>query len=140
MKLNKKFKVLAIGLTLVLTIGSIVGCSSKDTSSGSSGTYNKIDSAKTEELVSEQEKTLVIDVRDTEKYNNGHLENAINIPFDEFESRIDELKGYDEQNIVLICNTGNKSGKAGQILVDNGFKKVYNAEDGMDEHDYKTVK
>lgn len=135
MKLNKKFKVLTIGLTLALTLGSMVGCSSNNSADG----YKEIDAAKTEELVADQEKTLVIDVRGSEAYNKGHLENAINIPFDEFESRIDELKGYENQNIILICNTGNKSGKAGKILADNGFKKVYNAQDGMDEHDYAIV-
>lgn len=137
MKLNKKYKVLSIGLTLALTLGSIVGCSSNK--STSTDGYQKIDAAKTEELVGNQEKTLVIDVRDIEKYNDGHLENAINIPFDEFEENIDELKGYENQNIIIICNTGNKSGKASKMLVDNGFKKVYNAEDGMDEYDYAKV-
>ncbi len=139
MKLNKRYKVLAMGLTIALTLGSMVGCSSNKTAETSAG-YKDIDAAKTEELVADQKNTLVIDVRGAEAYDKGHLEYAINIPFDEFESRLDELKGYEDQNIILICNTGNKSGKAGQILADNGFKKVYNAQDGMDEHDYATVK
>lgn len=139
MKLNKNIKVLAIGLTVALTIGSMVGCSSNNESSNAENGYSEIDSAKTEELVGNQEKTLVIDLRDYDKYNSGHLENAINIPFDEFESKIDELKGYENQDIILICNTGNKSGKASEMLVDRGFKKVYNAQDGMDEYDYTKV-
>lgn len=139
MKLNRKYKVLAIGLTMALTLGIIVGCSSNDNSSQVEDGYQEIDASKTEELVADQEKTLVIDLRDSEKYNSGHLENAINISFDDFESKIDELRGYENQNIILICNTGNKSGKASKMLVDNGFKKVYNAQDGMEEHDYKKV-
>lgn len=139
MKLNKRYKVLAMGLTIALTLGSMVGCSSNKTAENTTVGYQDIDAAKTEELVADQKNTLVIDVRGTEAYDKGHLEYAINIPFDEFESRLDELKGYEDQNIILICNTGNKSGKAGQILADNGFKKVYNAQDGMDEHKYATV-
>ena len=88
----------------------------------------------------ETKNTLVIDVRDADAYAEGHLTNAINIPFDEFEEKIADLEGYKDQTIVLICNTGNKSGKAGKMLVDKGFTKVYNAEDGMDEFDYDTVK
>ena len=84
-------------------------------------------------------KTLVIDVRSVDEYAKGHLADAINIPFDKFEEKINELDGYKGQKIILICNTGNKSGKAAQMLVDNGFNKVYNAEDGMDEFDYSTV-
>lgn len=135
MKLNKRFKVLSIGMLLVVTLSSAIGCSSK----GSGEAYNEIDSTKTVELVKETKETLVIDVRDTDAYAKGHLANAINIPFDEFEGKISDLEGYKDQTIVLICNTGNKSGKAGKMLVDKGFTKVYNAEDGMEEYDYDTV-
>lgn len=135
MKLNKKFKVLSVGMLLVVTLSSVIGCSSK----GSEQAYNEIDSTKTIELVGETKKTLVIDVRDTDAYAKGHLANAINIPFDDFEGKISDLEGYKDQTIVLICNTGNKSGKAAQMLVDKGFTKVYNAEDGMEEYDYDTV-
>lgn len=135
MKLNKKFKVLSVGMLLVVTLSSVMGCSK-----GSSEAYNEIDSTKTVELIGETKNTLVIDVRDADAYAEGHLTNAINIPFDEFEEKIADLEGYKDQTIVLICNTGNKSGKAGKMLVDKGFTKVYNAEDGMDEFDYDTVK
>lgn len=135
MKLSKKFKVLSIGMLLVVTLSSAIGCSSK----GSEQAYNKIDSTKTVELVGETKKTLVIDVRDADAYAKGHLANAVNIPFDEFEGKISDLEGYKDQTIVLICNTGNKSGKAAQMLADKGFTKVYNAEDGMEEYDYDKV-
>lgn len=135
MKLNKKFKVLSVGMLLVVTLSSAMGCSK-----GSSEAYNEIDSTKTVELIGETKNTLVIDVRDADAYAEGHLTNAINIPFDEFEEKIADLEGYKDQTIVLICNTGNKSGKAGKMLVDKGFTKVYNAEDVMDEFDYDTVK
>lgn len=135
MKISKRIKALSIGAILVLTFSSLVGCSSNNKSTG----YNEIDGSKTEKLVAENENTLVIDVRDADAYEKGHLPNAINIPFDEFEGKIETLAGYENQDIVLICNTGNKSGKAGKMLVDKGFKKVYNAEDGMDEFKYPTV-
>ena len=136
MKLNKRLKVLAVGMLFVLTLSSIVGCSSNNGESG----YGDIDSTKALTLVEENEKTLVIDVRGADAYAEGHLANAINIPFDEFEDKVADLEGYKDQTIILICNTGNKSGKAAKMLVEKGFTNVYNAEDGMDEFDYKTVK
>lgn len=135
MKLNKRIKTLSVLTLVVMTLSSVVGCSSNKGGEG----YSDIDSAKTVELVGETKETLVIDVRDAEAYAKGHLVNAINIPFDEFEGKISDLEGYKNQTIVLICNTGNKSGKAGKMLADNGFTKVYNAQDGMDEYDYDTV-
>ena len=135
MELNKRIKTLSVLTLVVMTLSSVVGCSSNKGGEG----YSDIDSAKTVELVGETKETLVIDVRDAEAYAKGHLVNAINIPFDEFEGKISDLEGYKNQTIVLICNTGNKSGKAGKMLADNGFTKVYNAQDGMDEYDYDTV-
>ena len=135
MKLNKRIKTLSVLTLVVMTLSSVVGCSSNKGGEG----YSDIDSAKTIELVGETKETLVIDVRDAEAYAKGHLVNAINIPFDEFEGKISDLEDYKNQTIVLICNTGNKSGKAGKMLADNGFTKVYNAQDGMDEYDYDTV-
>ena len=53
MKLNKKFKVLSVGMLLVVTLSSAIGCSSTQSSEG----YNEIDSAKTVELVGETKNT-----------------------------------------------------------------------------------
>lgn len=136
MKLNKRIKVLSMGMLLVLTLSSIVGCSSTKGDEA----YNNIDSTKTVELVSENEKTLVIDVRDSETYSKDHLAYAVNIPFDEFEGKIDELEVYKDQTIILVCNSGGKSGDAAKMLADKGFKKVYNVEKGMKGFEYETVK
>lgn len=135
MKFNKMAKTATVAMLVVLTLSTAIGCSSK---SGDTA-YNEIDAAKTEKLIGETKKTLVIDVRGADAYEKGHITNAINIPFDEFEGRISELEHYKNETIVIVCNTGNKSGKAAQMLIDNGFKKVNNAADGMDEHDYATV-
>ena len=98
MKMNKRFKVLSIGMLLVVTLSSAIGCSSK----GSGEAYNEIDSTKTIELANETKETLVIDVRAADAYAKGHLANAINIPFDEFEGKISDLEGYKDQTIVLL--------------------------------------
>ena len=96
MKSNKKVKVLSIGVLLVLTLSSIVGCSSNNVEES----YSDVDSTKTINLVEENEKTLVIDVRSSDAYAKGHLANAINIPFDEFEDKINDLDGYKDQTVI----------------------------------------
>lgn len=89
------------------------------------------DDAKTADL-------LLLDVRDASEFEAGHIDGATNIFVDELESRLSEIEGYKDKQIVLYCNTGNKSGKAGEILVKNGFTKVYNAE-GVKQFDYELV-
>ena len=42
-------------------------------------------------------------------FNNGHLLNAINIPIENIDKRMDELRNYKSKDIIVYCNTGRKS-------------------------------
>lgn len=137
MKINKKFKVLMIGTALVLSLGAMVGCTSETTQKVE---YKNIDAKKTEKLLEENEGVLVVDVRTSEEYAEGHLVNAINIPFDNFESRINDMESYKDKTVLLYCRTGNRSEKAAKILAENGFKDAQNATEGVEEYEYKLVK
>ncbi len=68
---------------------------------------------------------LIVDVRTPEEFAAGHYKNSINIPLGELESKID-LFGNKENHIVVYCRTGNRSGKAKDILEKNGYKNVIN--------------
>lgn len=82
---------------------------------------------------------LVIDVRDAEEYEAGHIKHAINISSEEIEGKLSDLEEYKEIPVILYCNTGNRSGKAAEMLSENGFKDVTNAE-GVKEYDYELTK
>lgn len=73
----------------------------------------------------------LIDVRTPEEFNEGHIENAVNIDFysDQF---IDEInKSLDKNKTVfLYCKSGGRSGKAYTMLKENGFKEVYDLKGG----------
>ncbi|MCG7334610.1 sulfurtransferase TusA family protein [Sporosarcina sp. ACRSM] len=74
---------------------------------------------------------LILDVREAAEYAFGHIEGAKSIPMGELESRLAELNK--EQEIYVICRTGNRSDLAAQLLATNGFTKVYNVLPGMNE-------
>lgn len=69
---------------------------------------------------------LIIDVRTDDEFAYGAYPGAINIPLDELEDRIDELKNKD-QKIILYCASGARSAYALQFMKEMGFK---NAENG----------
>lgn len=81
---------------------------------------------------------LILDVRESAEYAFGHIEGAKSIPLGELESRLEELDR--EQEIYVICRTGNRSDLAAQLLAKNGFTKVYNVLPGMDEWNGKIKK
>ena len=86
-----------------------------------------------------KETVLVVDVRSKDEYDQGHVKWAINMPIDTFEQEVSKLDAYKDKAVITICNSGKKSQKAAEILVNKGFKDVTNAE-GVKKFEYKLVK
>ena len=147
MKVINNFKVLGIVSILILSLGFIAGCSSKNKVSNTiqqseeTKGYENIDGKQTEKLLNSDKDVLIIDVRSEYEYEKGHLLNAINLPYDDdFKSELNEIIDYKDKIVLVYCRSENRSEKAAVKLVDNGFKNVKNVTDGVDEYDYKLVK
>ena len=48
-----------------------------------------------------RENAVVLDVRDKKEFDQGHIVNAVNIPFANLSGRIDELDKYREHPLVM---------------------------------------
>lgn len=81
---------------------------------------------------------FILDVREAAEYAFGHIEDAKSILMGELASRLEELNPNEE--IYVICRTGNRSDLASQLLAENGFTKVYNVLQGMNEWNGKIIK
>lgn len=66
------------------------------------------------------DKTILLDVRTPIEFNNGHIEDAINIPVDELRDRLGELDK--DKEILEYCQVGLRGYVADRILTQNGFK------------------
>lgn len=82
-------------------------------------------------------KTILLDVRTREEFagtapeNFGRLKNAINIPIQELEKRIDELKNYKNTTILVYCSHSHRSPQSSYILNQLGYSSVFNLSGGM---------
>lgn len=75
----------------------------------------------------EEHPGVVIDVRTQEEYDEGHLadvDHHFNLLSGYFETQLDSLDK--DQTYYLYCRTGNRSGKAAALMVENGYQHVYN--------------
>ncbi len=70
------------------------------------------------------EKAVVLDVRDSKDFEAGHIVDAINIPHTALASRMNEINKYKDRPLVLICKMGQHSGAAGTALRKAGFEQV----------------
>lgn len=68
---------------------------------------------------------IVIDVRTPDEWSNGHLQNSQNIEWQDILNIADSVAK--DKQIYLYCRSGNRSGKATQILIDAGYSNVINA-------------
>jgi rhodanese-related sulfurtransferase len=67
-----------------------------------------------------QNKPSIIDVRSYGEFMGGHVVGSINIPLQEIQQRIDEIKVL-PQPIILCCASGNRSGQAMMFLRNQGI-------------------
>ena len=73
---------------------------------------------------------LVIDVREPYEYAQGHIQGSKLIPLRNLGARLNEL-GPKEQEIILVCRSGSRSGMAARQLSASGYKKVFNLSGGI---------
>ena len=70
----------------------------------------------------------IIDVREDDEWEAGHIEGALHVPLGELPTRLDDLPLDDD--MYVICRTGGRSHRAVVWLTNNGFD-AYNVTGGM---------
>lgn len=75
------------------------------------------------------EPLLILDVREDEEVAAGIIPGATHIPLGQLPMRHQEIPEADE--IILVCRSGNRSGKALDYLESIGYKGLKNMTGGM---------
>lgn len=83
-------------------------------------------------IIDDHEDFVIVDVREEEKFAESNIESAINIPLKSLRERINELDP--EKRTIVYCNSGQSSYVAQRILLNKGFKEVYNLTGGNNHY------
>jgi rhodanese-related sulfurtransferase len=70
----------------------------------------------------------ILDVREPDEWEAGHIAGALHIPLAQLPGRVAELAADD--SVYVVCRTGGRSGRAVAWLVQNGYDAV-NLDGGM---------
>ena len=70
---------------------------------------------------------LIIDVRTPAEWETGHLAHAKHIEWQVIDEKITDLTKDKNATIYVYCRSGNRSGKAKEILDQLGYSSVFNA-------------
>ena len=78
-----------------------------------------------------QNGALMVDVRKKDEVAKlaYDVENIINIPLNELEANLDKIPK--DKQLVMVCRSGNRSRKAANILMENGYTNLVNMDGGM---------
>jgi len=85
--------------------------------------YGEMTAAELEERLVKGDSLQLVDVRELEEWQEGHVAQAKHIALSELTGRLDELEKND-QPIYIICRSGNRSGKACDFLSGQGYEVV----------------
>ena len=75
---------------------------------------------------------IIVDVRSSQEYYEGHINGAINIPYYEIKMDVNNVLKNKNEEIVLYCQTGFRSKQAYKKLIKLEYKNVYNLYGGLD--------
>lgn len=69
---------------------------------------------------------MLVDVRTPEEYAEGHLPEAVNIPFEQIAEAFAKQGIAKDTPVVVYCRSGRRSGIAKESLEKAGYQEVYN--------------
>ncbi len=82
-------------------------------------------------LIMNRQPSFIVDIRNEEDFNLGHIPNAINIPFDEIANKIQTIMKHSKKVCFVYCQRGVRSERAINLLIKSGFKNVLSIEGGI---------
>lgn len=83
-------------------------------------------------------KAQLIDVREPNEYEAGHILGARNIPLSQLKTRLQELRP--DKPVYLYCQSGMRSGRAAQLLNRKGYKNLSHLQGGFKKWSGKVKK
>lgn len=132
-KNNMKFKFIALIVVLVLSSFTVTDAQN----------IIEVNSKVVQKMLRKDKKLIVLDVRTTGEFNDGHIKRAINIDIRQPDAleKIDKLDH--NARYIVHCRTNHRSKTASDHMVQSGFKMVYQMMDGItgwNQHKFPVVK
>ncbi len=89
--------------------------------------YKEITPQEAQEMVASG--AQLIDVRELDEWNEGHIKEATLISLGSLQGRVGEIS--QEKPVVVVCRSGGRSGMACDNLSKQGYKELHNLKGGM---------
>jgi rhodanese-related sulfurtransferase len=94
---------------------------------------NDITTQELRERIEKGENLHIVDVREQWEFDEANL-NGLLIPLGELPNRFSELEAWKNEEIIIHCKSGGRSGRAKEFLKTQGYENVRNLLGGITEY------
>jgi molybdopterin/thiamine biosynthesis adenylyltransferase/rhodanese-related sulfurtransferase len=94
------------------------------------GEITEVNASRARDLIAEGD-TAVVDVRERDEWDEGHLPGAVHVPRGNLESRIEAAVPDKARPVLLYCASGNRSAFAAKSLEELGYTNVVSLAGGF---------
>lgn len=109
-------------LMVSICLFSICGCNKQEEVAANS--YEQISAEEAKKIMDTEKDCVVLDVREADEYEEGHIENAVLLPHEDIKSRAEDVIPDKDKLILVYCRSGRRSKIAAEALVDLGYTNV----------------
>ena len=106
---------------------------------GEKAMYEQITAEEAKKIMDSGEEHIVLDTREQDEFDEGHIPGAILIPYTEIENKAEEMLTDKDKLILVYCRSGRRSKIAAESLSKLGYTNVKEF-GGIIDWPYKTVK
>ena len=92
---------------------------------GDESMFKQITAQDAKKIMDSKEDIIILDVREQDEFDEGHIPNAILIPYTQTEQKAESIIPDKSKQILVYCRSGRRSKIAAEALVNLGYTNVY---------------
>ena len=91
---------------------------------GEKAMYEQITAEEAKKIMDSDEEHIILDTREQDEFDEGHIPGAILIPYTEIENKAEEMLPDKDKLILVYCRSGRSSKIAAESLSKLGYTNV----------------
>lgn len=95
-----------------------------ETDKGDSAMYEQITAEAAKKIMDSGQDFIILDVREQDEFDAGHISGAILIPYTEIESKAESVLSDKDKQILVYCRSGRRSKIAAETLTSLGYTNI----------------
>ena len=111
-------------LTLILLAVMMLTACGQDKENDQEAVYVNITAEEAKRIMDSEEGYIILDVREQDEYDAGHIPGAILIPYTQIAEKANEMLPDKEQLILVYCRSGRRSKIAAEALAELGYTNI----------------